>query len=324
MKRSAESARPARLAARLAALRKRRTWVWLHRWIGLAMASFLVIAGLTGSLLAFYDELDVWVNPELHRVAIPSANAPMLDALTLRELGQAAVPEMRIESAETPYRPGRALLMYMEPRDEGGPPQDDELFVNPYTGEVLGSRRWGDLSQGVVNLMPFIYQFHYSLALGTFGIYLFGIVALLWTLDCFIGAYLTFPRGRPFAKKWSLSWNIKARRLNFDLHRASGLWTWAMLFVLAWSSVAFNLTGGVLPGHGGGTRLQRASGTARTPGRAIRARPWLARCLSTRTGTDAERNLRTWHRRSSRGCAALRPPSRRIQLLGCNQVPGPR
>ena len=27
-----------------------------------------------------------------------------------------------------------------------------------------------------------------------------------------------------------------------DLHRAGGLWLWAMLFVFAWSSVAFNLT----------------------------------------------------------------------------------
>jgi outer membrane receptor protein involved in Fe transport len=30
-------------------------------------------------------------------------------------------------------------------------------------------------------------------------------------------------------------------RVNFDLHRAGGLWTWAMLFVFAWSSVLLNL-----------------------------------------------------------------------------------
>lgn len=30
-------------------------------------------------------------------------------------------------------------------------------------------------------------------------------------------------------------------KLNFDLYRAGGLWLWVMLFVLAWSSVAFNL-----------------------------------------------------------------------------------
>ncbi|NOT11199.1 MAG: PepSY domain-containing protein [Methylococcaceae bacterium] len=30
-------------------------------------------------------------------------------------------------------------------------------------------------------------------------------------------------------------------RVNFDIHRAFGLWTWVMLFVFAWSSVGFNL-----------------------------------------------------------------------------------
>ena len=41
--------------------------------------------------------------------------------------------------------------------------------------------------------MPFLYKLHYSLALGEVNSYLFGVVALLWTIDCFVGAYLTFP-----------------------------------------------------------------------------------------------------------------------------------
>ena len=41
--------------------------------------------------------------------------------------------------------------------------------------------------------MPFIYRLHYSLALDTFGSYAFGIVALLWTLDCFVAIWLSFP-----------------------------------------------------------------------------------------------------------------------------------
>ncbi len=37
--------------------------VLLHRYIGLATAVFLLLAGLTGSLLAFNHELDEWLNP---------------------------------------------------------------------------------------------------------------------------------------------------------------------------------------------------------------------------------------------------------------------
>ncbi|MFS2114922.1 PepSY domain-containing protein, partial [Herbaspirillum frisingense] len=38
----------------------RHTLVLLHRWNGLALALFLLVASLTGSLLAFEDELDLW------------------------------------------------------------------------------------------------------------------------------------------------------------------------------------------------------------------------------------------------------------------------
>ncbi len=73
------------------------------------------------------------------------------------------------------------------------PLPNDQVMINPYTGVVQGERRWGDITQGKKNIMPFIYRLHDSLALGIVGTYTFGIVSLLWTLDCFVGAYLTFP-----------------------------------------------------------------------------------------------------------------------------------
>ncbi|MCY3929250.1 MAG: PepSY-associated TM helix domain-containing protein [Acidobacteria bacterium] len=40
----------------------------LHRYAGLTLALFLVIVGLTGSALAFYEELDAWLNSDLMHV----------------------------------------------------------------------------------------------------------------------------------------------------------------------------------------------------------------------------------------------------------------
>jgi len=82
--------------------------------------------------------------------------------------------------------------------------------------------------------------------MGEFGHWLFGIVALMWSLDCFVGFYLTLPRGNGgFWRRWKYAWFVKwkasAFRVNFDLHRAGGLWLWPMLFILAWSSVMMNL-----------------------------------------------------------------------------------
>ncbi|MCX5727426.1 MAG: PepSY domain-containing protein [Nitrospirae bacterium] len=41
----------------------RRSWVLVHRYAELFMACFLIVAGLTGSILAFDGEIHGWLNP---------------------------------------------------------------------------------------------------------------------------------------------------------------------------------------------------------------------------------------------------------------------
>ena len=235
--------RPARL---------RRLAIIGHRYVGLTMAVFLIVAGLTGSLIAFYHELDVLLNPGLFKAEAPTQEAEPLDPFVLRErLLSGLDSEVSANHVNLDRENGQSARFWVEAPTEG---EDDEYFVDPYTGKILGSRRYGDLTQGVENLMPFIYRLHYSLGLGTVGIYLFGIVALLWTLDCFVGAYLTFPSSRrngqrtgparSWLARWKTSWLVRTTKLFsfvFTWHRASGLWVWAMLFVFAWSAVGLNL-----------------------------------------------------------------------------------
>ncbi len=221
-------------------------FVWLHRWIGLLMAAFLILEGITGSLLAFRTPIEQWVTPQLF--AMPRPTVAPLGLGVLAERAEALAPEARVGyySIED-----RQADMHMRPRVNSatGRPYDigfDHLYLDPWSGRELGRRRDGDLSQGAINLVPFIYRLHMNLAAGTPGELVLGIVALAWTVDCFIGLYLTLPVafGR-FLSRWRPAWLIKqptsAIRLNYDLHRAGGLWLWPLLFVLAWSSVMFNL-----------------------------------------------------------------------------------
>ena len=236
-----------------------RPWlVLVHRWAGLTLAGFLALAGLTGALLVWYEELDAWASPHLLRAVPPTPQAPMLDPLDLRHKVQAQYPGAYAAMAPLHLTPGHAAVvrLFELPGSAGRlqEPPNDQVFVNPYTGEVLGERKWGDIGQGTKNLVPFIYRLHYSLALDKAGETLLGIVALLWTVDCFAGAWLTLPapqrnplarRASPWLLRWWPSWKLRWRqgsyKRHFDLHRAGGLWAWSMLFVLAWSSVAFNL-----------------------------------------------------------------------------------
>lgn len=218
-----------------------------HRWVGLVLAGFLVLAGLTGALLVWVEELDAAISPALFKAPPPSAQVQPLDPLLLRERVQAAYPAALVPLVPLEHRPGRAVMFRLRPSaTAGGALPDDQVFVDPYSGRVLGARQWGNLGQGMKNLVPFIYRLHYSLALDVVGSYVFGVVALLWTLDCFVGAWLTLPAGKPRLARWWPAWRVRwgagGYKLNFDLHRAGGLWAWALLFVIAWSSVAFNLS----------------------------------------------------------------------------------
>lgn len=219
----------------------RHSWVLAHRCAGLTLALFLIIAGSTGALLAFHHQLDRVVAPDFHR----AQSGAMLDPLELRERVE-ALSGARIDHLPMHFEPGNAVIYSVTARPGEPPPGFDEIAVDPVTGDETGRRTWGDISQGMVNLMPFIYRLHYSLALDDWGSWILGIAGLIWTIDCFVGFYLTMPIARRgWLRRWRRAWAVRNQsreKLEFDLHRASGLWLWPILLLFAWSSVGFNLT----------------------------------------------------------------------------------
>lgn len=219
-----------------------------HRWAGLALAGFLVIVGLTGALLAFYSELEELVSPRYYAAEQPHAR------LGMGELAERAMQiEPRAYVTGVYLREAGRAEVGVAPKEAGAVLPFDELLLDPYTGEELGRRTWGDITQGMTNLMPFIYRLHYELALGSTGIWVLGIAALLWVLDSVVGLLITLPIRRAhtvpasagwwprWGKAWVIRRGLSAWRLNFDLHRAGSLWLWAVLLVFAWSSVYMNL-----------------------------------------------------------------------------------
>lgn len=219
----------------------RQTAVLAHRWAGLAMALFLVLASLTGAALAFREALDDWLAPELHQAS--PAEGPLLDPFELRARTEKVLgPGTRVDGVQLRVEPGRTVMLRAS-----GPALDyDEVFVNPHDGRIQGLRLSSANSVAPDQLMPFLFKLHHSLALpGQWGTLLLGVVSLVWTIDCFVGAWLTWPRGRPALPRWKQAWQVKWgaswRRANHDLHRAGGLWLWLVLLLFAWSSVMFNL-----------------------------------------------------------------------------------
>jgi uncharacterized iron-regulated membrane protein len=220
----------------------RHFFVWLHRWVGLLLAGFLVFVALTGSLLTFSGDLERLPSPQFY--ATPRPGMAPLDIGALVDRAEALVPHGQVDGITV--SPDQIDVQF-SPRENPvtGQPYElgfDALYLNPWTGQKLGRLMPGNVSPYV---MPFILHLHYMFDLGTPGERVLGIVALLWTLDCFVGFYLTLPVAiENFFRRWKPAWLIRrsagAFRLNFDLHRASGLWFWPVLFIFAWSSMMYN------------------------------------------------------------------------------------
>ena len=221
----------------------------VHRWAGLTIALALVITGLTGAILPYQREISQWIAAETWTARPPAPDAPMLSGLALMRRVEAQTGGT-VSYVSLDLDPRHTQSVFVGPREGGPPLAYEQVFADPYTGDLRAKVRYGDLRDGAINVMPFLVSFHYSLAAGAWGRWLMGIAAVIWCLACVIGFLLSWPRfslrqWRDTLRSWWPAWRIRrgqgSHAFTYDLHRATGLWLWPVMLVFAWSAVAFNL-----------------------------------------------------------------------------------
>jgi len=181
----------------------------LHRIGGVAAGLFLLILGVSGSVMAFSGEIDRLLHPSLFRVV--SQGQP----LPLSQLASSAASVLRArESIGTCLPSTRADASYSFIVFGGHDRIPRQIFVDQYTGRVLGSLS----GLRFVTIMKTLH----SIA----GVV--GCSSLILAFLALSGLYLWWPRKR---LKISLSGNVQ--RLSFDLHNTIGLFS--SLFLLLFS-----------------------------------------------------------------------------------------
>lgn len=246
----------------------RAFWTVVHRWAGLTVALFLIVAGLTGAITSWDHELDEWLNADI--METPGRGA-LQEPFLLAKKVEAADPRVEVNYITLGLEEGHAAQFLVRPLADPatGKPfvlDYNTVYVDPVTAQITGTRDSTAISLSRRSLMPFLRHLHYSLHIPAFwgtdrwGYWLMGTVALVWLLDSVVAFYLTTPRRlRPRApdeaaphrsaaswwQRWKPSWLVRwaagGYKLNFDLHRAGGLWVWGVIIVVAFTSFSLNL-----------------------------------------------------------------------------------
>lgn len=195
-----------------------RAWLRrVHLALGLTAGAVFALAGLTGSVLVFYLELDALLNPALVNPT-PAAPARPLEDLysALRAAHPTRSGAWRLEIPADPAR--RVLARYYTPEESRG-----LLFaplvvaVDPATAEVVSSRLWGRYA------VTWLYDLHYTLLLDRAGRTLLGVLGLAMLVGLASGVALAWPRAGRWRETLRLRPRRGAARRVFDLHRAAGL-----------------------------------------------------------------------------------------------------
>jgi uncharacterized iron-regulated membrane protein len=196
----------------------------LHSWLGLGTGIFLILLGLSGSVLVFRTELDEFFNQDLMHLSSSGTPVPEKALKRCYESITSRYPNLDgIAWVNPDAGPGEAYNFRIYFNDARLLTYDLALIsFDPYTGAIL---REGPASDFTPSFVEWLFQFHFSFQLGIPGAALAAVFGITMLLSVLTGAVvyrkmfwkvLTF-QVRINRKNW--------RTISSDLHRYVGVWS---------------------------------------------------------------------------------------------------
>src|SRR4029079_12163414 len=110
----------------------RSWWLKLHVWVGLSISLVLLVVTVSGALLVWEDDIDRALHAELAYVP-PGDHALPAGELVAR--AKAAYPAAQLGSITFPETPRQSTQISARTKAE-----PIAIYINQYTGQVLGTR----------------------------------------------------------------------------------------------------------------------------------------------------------------------------------------
>ncbi|SFP99154.1 PepSY-associated TM helix domain-containing protein [Sphingomonas rubra] len=208
----------------------------VHLWLGLSLGLLFAVLGLTGSALVFYTGIDAALHPMVEagrNDRTPDLASPVWDRALA--VGHARWHDPAGKWTIEVTGEGGAIPARFYPSSGHGHHTDRVMvWFSPDGRLIVRAEPWGGY------LMSWLYRLHMALLSGDFGGQVVGWSGVAMLLLLVSGIVAWWPRG-----SWRKAVAFKRdaapiRRLR-DLHKLSGLWSMALVFVLVATGVLLAL-----------------------------------------------------------------------------------
>lgn len=199
-----------------------------HLWLGLGLGGLFALISLTGSALVFYVEIDRVLNPGIEQTiasAAPDWSSPVWDRALKTARARWHDPVGRW-SFEVTGEAGSIPARYYPSAHTSHHAVREMVWFSSDGAKVLRAEPWGSY------LMSWLYELHMHLLAGEVGRQVVGWSGVAALALMISGLVVWWPRG---SLRKAVAFKRRAaptRRLR-DLHKLSGLWSFAFLIILA-------------------------------------------------------------------------------------------
>jgi len=204
--------------------------LFIHRWLGFISGLVVVIVSITGCIFCFQDEIQDALY-SYRTVAVQ--NTPYVEPSILKQIVLNKYPKA---TADYIYYYGKdrpAAVLINMPKDGL-----EYVYLNPYTGQITH----GEVAKS--NFFVIVEYIHlYLLLPANIGTLVVGTSVLIFIVLMITGIILWWPKRKTDRKRsFTIKWNGRWRRVNYDLHNVLGFYATSIAIILALTglSMAFN------------------------------------------------------------------------------------
>jgi len=204
--------------------------LFIHRWLGFITGLVVFIVSITGCIFCFQDEIQdvLYSYRKVESQGVPYLNPSALKATALQKYPKAVVNYTYYYGKDRP-----AVLMAN--LDKQG---FVYLYYNPYTGQFLHEE---NPQRNFFIIVEYIHL--YLLLPPKIGSLIVGISVIIFIGMMTTGIILWWPKRKTDRKRsFTIKWNGRWRRVNYDLHNVLGFYATSIALILAITglSIAFD------------------------------------------------------------------------------------